>query len=106
VSTLWRSEEMKEFLIKLICFFTGADWRKFFPERFDLSEVVIDNEYGGNHGFVKWYCDINRTRKFVNGICIDFYGDSFVVKRIHGLTASSFCLIAFNKKALVKAFRR
>lgn len=97
---------MKEFLIKLICFFTGADWRKFFPERFDLSEVVVDREYGGNHEFVKWYSDINRTGKFVNGIFIDFYGDSFVVKRIHGLTASSFCLIASNKKALVKAFRR
>lgn len=96
---------MKEILIKFICFFTGADWRKFFPERFDLSEVVVDKEYGGNQGFVKWYSDINRTRKFVNGIYIDFYGDSFIVKKIHGLTASSFCIIAFNKEALRKAFK-
>ena len=45
----------QEMFIKSICFFTGADWRKFFPERWDLSKVKVWKEYGGNEGFVEYY---------------------------------------------------
>ena len=48
---------MKQIFIKSICFFTGADWRKFFPERWDLSKVIVGKQYGGNEGFVKYYKD-------------------------------------------------
>ena len=96
---------MKERTIKFICFFTGADWRKSFPERWDLSKVKVWNQYGGNEGFVKYYKHKGYMR-FVNGIEVVFYDDTFVVKKIVGWTRSGFCSIAMNKEALVKVFRK
>lgn len=100
-----RSEAVKEIFIKSICFFTGADWRKSFPERWDLSKVRVWKEYGGNEGFVKYYADTRNYRKFVNGIEVIFYDDSFVVKKIVGWTSSGFCSIAINKEAMIKDFK-
>lgn len=95
---------MKEIFIKFICFFTGADWRKSFPERWDLSKVKVWNEYGGNEGFVEYYKHKGYMR-FVNGIDVVFYDDTFVVKKIVGWTRSGFCNIAMNKEAMRKAFK-
>jgi hypothetical protein len=97
---------MKKHLIKFICFFTGADHRKFFPEKWDLSKVKVWKQYGGNDGFVIYYNSHDRFRRFVNGIDVEFYEDTFVVKRIVGWTHSGFCSIAMNKKALVDVFRK
>lgn len=96
---------MKEALIKFVCFFTGVDWRKFFPERWDLSKIMIFNAYGGNEGFIKYYKDPRTYTRFVNGIDVVFYDNSFVVKKIVGWTRSGFCNIAMNKDAIKKAFR-
>lgn len=96
---------MREILIKSICFFTGADWRKFFPERWDLSKVMVFKQYGGNEGFVKYYTNSHNYTKFVNGIDVVFYDDSFVVKKIVGWTRSGFCNIAMNKEAIRRAFK-
>lgn len=96
---------MKELVIKSICLLTRADWRKSFPERWDLSKVRVWNEYGGNDGFVKYYRDSRSHRRFVNGIYVSFYNDSLVVKKIVGLTNSGFCSIAINKDALTRVFR-
>jgi hypothetical protein len=97
---------MKELVIKSICLLTGADWRKSFPERWDLSKVRVWNEYGGNDGFVKYYTSKHFYKRFVNGIVVSFYDDSFVVKKIVGLTNGGFCSIALNKEALLKPFKR
>ena len=93
---------MKECLIKFTCFFTGADYRKFFPERWDLSKVEVRKEYGGNEGFVDYYKSNARLSRFVNGVYIHFYEDTFVVKRIFGVTSSGYASIAMNKEALIK----
>jgi hypothetical protein len=96
---------MKECLIKFICFLTGADWRKSFPEKWDLSKVRVWKQYGGNEGFVDYYKSNNRFNRFVNGVDIQFYGDTFVVKRIVGWTRGGYASIAMNKEALIKAFK-
>ena len=100
-----RSEAVKEMFIKSICFFTGADWRKFFPERWDLSKVKVWKEYGGNEGFVEYYTDARNYRRFVNGIDVIFYDSSFVVKNIVGWTSSGVCSIAINKEKFRRAFK-
>lgn len=97
---------MKELIVKSICFLTGADWRKSFPERWDLSKVRVWDEYGGNDGFVEYYTSERFYRRFVNGVVVSFYDDSFMVKKIVGLTNSGFCSIALNKEALIKPFKR
>lgn len=96
---------MKERLIKFICFFTGADWRLFFPERWDLSKVKVFKQYGGNEGFGDYYKSYDRFRRFVNGVDVRFYDDTFIVKNIVGRTSSGCANIAINKDTLLKAFR-
>lgn len=96
---------MKENLIKSICFFTGADWRKFFPERWDLSKVIVWKQYGGNEGFIDYYKGNERFSRFINGIDVFFYEDTFIVKRIVGWTNSGYASIAMNKDALKSAFK-
>ena len=96
---------MKQIFIKSICFFTGADWRKFFPERWDLSKVIVGKQYGGNEGFVEYYTDARNYRRFVHGIDVIFYGDSFVVKSIVGWTRGGLCSIAINKEEMIKVIK-
>jgi len=97
---------MKELIVKSICFLTGADWRKSFPERWDLSKVRVWDEYGGNDGFVDYYKSSNRFNRFVNGVDVQFYNDTFVVKVIVGWTRSGYASIAMNKEALIKPFKK
>jgi hypothetical protein len=92
---------MKYFLVKLLCFITGADWRTFYPEKWDLSKVHVFKEYGGNSGFVNFYNDHRNYRLFSNGIYIDFYDDSLVVRYIVGYTHSSVRSMAVNRRALL-----
>ena len=89
---------MKEFVIKTICFITGADWKIFFLERWDLSEVFVWKEYGGNGGLVLFLKDY-RSVIFSNGIDVRFYDSTFKVKSIVGYTRSGVCSIAVNKRA-------
>jgi|GEM_PF-3734959 hypothetical protein len=96
---------MKLFLIKLLCFFSGCDWRLYYPDKWDLSRVRVWKEYGGNEGFISYYNSQDRIRKFSNGLFIEFYDDTFIVKRITGCTNSAFCSVAVNKKAFINAFR-
>jgi hypothetical protein len=87
---------MKEKLIKFICFFTGAEWRKFFPERWDLSKVVVLKEYGGNEGFVDFYKNIDNRHNFLY-IDFEFYVDSFVVKGVRFTTRNSYGTMTYSK---------
>ena len=103
--SFFNRNNMKEYLIRFICFLTGADWRRFFPEKWDLSKVKVWKEYGGNEGFVDYYNSYDRFRRFVNGVYIHFYEDSFVVKRIFGVTSSGYASIAMNKEAFIRAFK-
>ena len=103
--SFFNRNNMKEYLIRFICFLTGADWRRFFPERWDLSKVEVRKEYGSNEGFVDYYKSNDRFSRFVNGVYIRFYDNTFVVKRIFGVTSSGYVSIAMNKEALIKAFK-
>jgi hypothetical protein len=96
---------LKLLLAKIWQSIFGYDHRLWFPKRWDLSKIIVWKEYGGNEGFVDYYKSYNRSSRFVNGIDIQFYDDSFVVKTIVGFTRSGCASIAMNKEALLKAFR-
>lgn len=94
---------MKLSLAKVWEFIFGYDHRRWFPEKWDLSEVLVWKEYGGNEGFVNYYKNEGH-RKFVRGIDIYFYPNSFKVRSITGYTYSAICSIAINKKLIKEQF--
>lgn len=96
---------LKLLLTKIWQSIFGYDHRLWFSERWDLSKIIVWKEYGGNEGFVDYYKSYDRSRRFVNGIDIQFYDDTFVVKKIVGFTRSGYVSIAMNKEAFLKAFR-
>lgn len=96
---------MKLFLAKVWEFIFGYDHRRWFPEKWDLSEVLVWKEYGGNEGFIDYYKNEGH-HKFIKGIDIDFYPNSFKVRSISGFTHSAICSIAINKKLLREQFTK
>jgi hypothetical protein len=91
----------KLFFAKLWEFIFGYDHRRWFPEKWDLSEVFIWKEYGKNEGFVRYYKSSDRYLKFVNGVDIKFYENTFKVKYIVGYTRTGICSIGVNKNRLM-----
>jgi hypothetical protein len=95
---------MKEYLIKLICFITGADWRLFFPERWDLSDMFFWKEYGSSEDFIRFYKSRECHIRFPNGLFITFHKDTFKVISVIGYTRGGVASVAINKYKLKKYF--
>jgi len=91
---------------KVICFFTGDDWRRRHPELWDLSKVFIYKEYGGNDGFLEYFYSTNRITTFSNGVDVEFFSNSLIVKKITGCTNSSFCNLAIPKESFSSGLRK
>lgn len=92
---------MKIFIAKVWEFIFGYDHRRWFPEKWDLSEVHVWKEYGGNEEFINFY----KTRSgqtFINGMDVNFYNNSFKIINIIGYSRSGICCVAINKKRLAR----
>jgi hypothetical protein len=100
IVTLPEDRLMKLVIAKVWQAIFGYDHRRWFPEKWDLSEVYVWKEYGGNANFIKYYKNPATSVRFCNGIDIRFYGNSFKVKAIVGYTYSGICSIAVNKTNL------